>query len=78
MTTPDVNTIAITQEDQTIIPDFVSAAHQYGVSVSISVGGWGGSRFFSTAVATAPNRTAFVKALSNFVAQYQFDGIDFE
>ncbi|KAF8510380.1 glycoside hydrolase family 18 protein [Gautieria morchelliformis] len=77
-TTPDVNTLAITSEDETVIPEFVSAAHRNRVSASISVGGWTGSRFFSTAVATAQNRTAFVKTLSNFVSQYGFDGIDFD
>jgi chitinase len=61
-----------------IIPEFVSAAHQNNATVSISVGGWTGSRFFSTAVATAQDRTAFVQTLSNFVNKYNFDGIDFE
>ncbi|KAF8582525.1 glycoside hydrolase family 18 protein [Ramaria rubella] len=77
-TTPDVNSLAITQQDEQVIPEFVSAAHDNGVSASISVGGWTGSRFFSTAVATAQNRTAFVKTLSNFVTKYKFDGIDFD
>jgi len=77
-TTPDVNTLAITSDDETIIPEFVAAAHQNKVTVSISVGGWAGSQFFSTAVGSAQNRTAFVKTLSNFVKEYQFDGIDFD
>jgi chitinase len=77
-TTPDVNSLAITSDDETVIPQFVSAAHSNGVSASISVGGWSGSQFFSTAAATAQNRTAFVKTLSDFVAKWGFDGIDFE
>lgn len=77
-TTPDVNSIAITSDDERIIPQFVSAAHFHSVSASISVGGWAGSLYFSTAVATAANRTAFIKTLSNFVNKYKFDGIDFE
>lgn len=77
-TTPDVNALSITSSDETIIPQMVSAAHSHGASASISVGGWGGSRYFSTAVATAENRTMFVKTLSDFVAKWQFDGIDFE
>lgn len=44
----------------------------------ISVGGWTGSRFFSTAVATPANRTAFVKTIVDFVVKYQLDGVDFE
>jgi len=77
-TTPDVNTLAITDQDKQIIPQFVSAAHSHNVTVSISVGGWTGSRWFSTAVGSAKNRTAFVKTLSNFVNTYKFDGIDFD
>jgi chitinase len=48
------------------------------VSASISVGGWTGSRYFSTAVATPANRSAFVKTLSTFVQKHKFDGIDFD
>jgi chitinase len=44
----------------------------------LSVGGWGGSRYFSSAVATDANRTAFAKAVMNMVSQYSLDGIEFE
>ncbi|KAF8516327.1 glycoside hydrolase [Hysterangium stoloniferum] len=77
-TTPDVNTLEITPDDEIIIPEFVAMAHQKSVTVSISVGGWTGSRFFSTAVGSAQNRTAFLNTLSNFVKKYGFDGIDFD
>lgn len=43
-----------------------------------SVGGWGGSQFFSSAVATDANRTAFANAIVNLVSQYQLDGIEIE
>lgn len=78
VTTPDVNTLLITSDDEQIIPEFVAAAHAHNVSASISVGGWTGSRFFSTAVATASNRSAFVNTLSKFATKYNFDGIDFD
>jgi chitinase len=44
----------------------------------LSVGGWTGSRFFSTAVATDANRTAFAQAVMALVSQYNLDGIEFE
>lgn len=44
----------------------------------ISVGGWTGSRFFSSNVGSAENRTAFVKTSLDLVSQYQLDGLDFD
>jgi chitinase len=44
----------------------------------ISFGGWGGSIYFSSAVATDANRTAFANAILNVVSQYQLGGIEFE
>ena len=49
-----------------------------GVYALLSVGGWGGSRFFSSAVATDANRTAFAQAIMNVVTQYNLDGIEIE
>lgn len=48
------------------------------VKALISVGGWTGSRYFSTAVATPQNRTAFVRTVIGFVQKYNLDGVDFE
>ena len=44
----------------------------------ISIGGWTGSRFFSSAVGSAENRTAFVNTVVTFAAQWQLDGVDLE
>lgn len=49
-----------------------------GVKALVSIGGWTGSRFFSSAVATPENRTAFVGAVTSLVKTYKLDGIDFE
>lgn len=49
-----------------------------GVKASLSIGGWTGSRYFSTAVGSAQNRTAFVAAVNRIVKQYGLDGVDFE
>jgi len=78
ITTPDVHTLGITPQDEQVIPELVAAAHSNHVTVSISVGGWTGSQYFSTAVATPQSRTAFVKTLTNFVQKFKFDGIDFD
>lgn len=49
-----------------------------GVKASLSIGGWTGSRFFSSNVASPENRTAFVKAVVGLVTKYNLDAIDFE
>lgn len=49
-----------------------------GVKALVSVGGWTGSRWFSSNVASAENRTQFVKTLTDFARQYKLDGLDFE
>ena len=49
-----------------------------GVKAIISIGGWGGSVYFSSNVATAENRTAFVKTITDFTTQWKVDGIDFD
>jgi chitinase len=44
----------------------------------LAIGGWGGSIYFSSAVATQENRTAFAQAIMRTVSQYRLEGIDFE
>ena len=44
----------------------------------LAIGGWGGSKYFSPAVATNANRTAFAKAVMGVVSKYSLDGIVFE
>ncbi|KAJ7484425.1 glycoside hydrolase family 18 protein [Mycena latifolia] len=77
-TTPDVSTIALDDESAQVLPDFVTAAQSNGVSALLSIGGWTGSMYYSTAVATAENRTAFVAAVLGLVSKYSLDGIDFD
>ena len=40
----------------------------------LTVGGWTGSRYFSTAVGSAENRTQFARALLDIVDKYNLDG----
>ncbi len=49
-----------------------------GVKALLTVGGWTGSQYFSSAVATEENRTAFVNTVMSLVDKYQLDGLDFE
>ncbi|KAJ6491315.1 glycoside hydrolase family 18 protein [Mycena vitilis] len=77
-TTPDVSTIALDDVSAAALPEFVSAAQTNGVSALLSIGGWTGSQYYSTAVATSENRTAFVGAVLALVSRYDLDGIDFD
>jgi hypothetical protein len=67
-----------------LFPFFLSSLHFLsqgvcqGVSAILSIGGWSGSQYFSTAVATDANRTAFAKAILNVTSTYQLDGIQIE
>ncbi|PPQ70436.1 hypothetical protein CVT26_013930 [Gymnopilus dilepis] len=49
-----------------------------GVKALVSIGGWTGSRFYSSDVGSAANRTAFVQTVINFVEKYDLDGLDFD
>jgi len=78
LTTPDPNVISLVDSDQVLLPQFVTAAHKHNVKASLSIGGWTGSRWFSTNVGDPQNRTAFVKSITGLIKQYKLDGIDFD
>ena len=61
-----------------LIPPPPSLTKSQNVKAMASIGGWDGSRYFSSAVATDANRTAFAKAVMNFVSMYKLDGVEFE
>ncbi|VDB82806.1 unnamed protein product [Peniophora sp. CBMAI 1063] len=61
-----------------LLPSFVTAAKEHGVKALVSLGGWTGSRFFSTAVGSPENRTAFVDTINAFAEEYDLDGVDFD
>ncbi|KAI9452735.1 glycoside hydrolase family 18 protein [Russula earlei] len=77
-TTPDSSVLGLGDADKTLLLEFVSNAHANGVHAMLSVGGWGGSQYFSSAVATDANRTAFAQAVLAAVSQYNLDGIEFD
>ncbi|KAJ6497662.1 glycoside hydrolase family 18 protein [Mycena sanguinolenta] len=65
---------------QAILQRLVSSARSSGegTKIVLSVGGWGGSTFFSQASSTAANRATFVSVLSGAVSTFGLDGIDID
>ncbi len=56
----------------------VTQAHENGVKVLISVGGWGWDAEFETIGADPALRAAFVQNLKAFVDEYNLDGADID
>ncbi|KAI9458902.1 chitinase [Lactarius psammicola] len=48
-TTPDVNVIGLADSDKALLPQFVQVAHDNCVKAIVAIGGWTGSRYFSSA-----------------------------
>lgn len=77
---------ALTKDDGTFdldgkedtLREFSKTAKAHDVDPFVSLGGYTGSRFFSTAVATPENRTAFVKEIVKLATDYELAGIDFD
>ncbi|KAL1680744.1 glycoside hydrolase family 18 protein [Schizophyllum commune] len=76
-TAPD-GSLDLGNSNATLLPEFVARAKQNNVTPAVSIGGWAGSRFFSSAVATPENRTAYVKTVVDFAKQYELPAIDFD
>jgi chitinase len=77
VTTPDPSVISVDPSDAATLPGFVEKAKEHGTVASISIGGWTGSGYFSSAV-TPENRSTFVNAVLGLVARFNLDGVDFE
>ncbi|GJE93418.1 glycoside hydrolase family 18 protein [Phanerochaete sordida] len=77
-TTPDPSVVALQDSDAALLRSLVDMAHQHNVHALLTVGGWTGSRYFSTAVGSPENRTMFANALLGLVQQYGLDGIDID
>ncbi|OAX38595.1 glycoside hydrolase family 18 protein [Rhizopogon vinicolor AM-OR11-026] len=76
--TSSVDSLSLDGSDGDLLPEFVSTAHANGVEAHIAIGGWTGSLYFSSSFATAANRTAFVKTVSDFACKYNVDGVQFD
>ncbi|KAG9015421.1 hypothetical protein FRB94_000025 [Tulasnella sp. JGI-2019a] len=72
-------TLIFTEDDsETLLTRLVTAAHAKGKFVKLSVGGWTGSKHFSTAVSTSANRKTFVRNILQVYNQFSIDGIDID
>ncbi|CDO76031.1 Glycoside Hydrolase Family 18 protein [Trametes cinnabarina] len=78
LTSSDTTQLDLDTSDAKKLPDFVKAAHQNNVKALLSIGGWGGSHYYSANVGNEANRTAFVKAITDVVTKYDLDGVDFD
>ncbi|KAF4448084.1 hypothetical protein F53441_8476 [Fusarium austroafricanum] len=76
-TSPD-GSLDVSASQPANIPCFVKDAKKHNVKPIISIGGWTGSKYFSTSFGSAKNRTAFVKTCLDFVEKHGFEGIDFD
>ncbi|KAI0774197.1 glycoside hydrolase [Fomes fomentarius] len=56
----------------------VDRAHQSGKRVKLSVGGWTGSKYFSSAVADPQGRVTLANNLLTMYDRYRLDGIDID
>ncbi|KAI8872383.1 glycoside hydrolase, partial [Ramicandelaber brevisporus] len=69
---------ALAFDNEERIPDIVGKAHGNGQKVTVSVGGWTGSKFFSALVGSPASRAALVKGIAGFVAKHSLDGADID
>ena len=58
----------------------LSLAHRLvqNTKAILTVGGWTGSQYFSSLLASNDSQTTFVNTLMSLVKQYDLDGLDFE
>ncbi|KAK4048556.1 hypothetical protein OIV83_004724 [Microbotryomycetes sp. JL201] len=79
VTTNDGSIFSI-PSDQSIsdMQDFVSRARANGVRPVVAIGGWTGSRYFSSLTNTVAKRKAFAAKVAQFLARYNFDGVDWD
>ncbi|EGG06430.1 family 18 glycoside hydrolase [Melampsora larici-populina 98AG31] len=71
--------IKFTQDDSIQTLDkLVKYAHGNHTLVCLSIGGWDGSKYFSSAVKTASNRETFANNIIKIAHQHKVDGIDID
>ncbi|KZV88406.1 family 18 glycoside hydrolase [Exidia glandulosa HHB12029] len=63
---------------ENLIAPVVSRAKKAGVSVSLSIGGWTGSIYFSDLVANATGRATYAKSIKKTLDKYGFSGADLD
>ncbi|KAH9824738.1 family 18 glycoside hydrolase [Melampsora americana] len=56
----------------------IEGAKAHKVTVSLTIGGWTGSKYFSSLVSTDTSRETFAKTISSTLSKYGFDGVDLD
>ncbi|KAH8547829.1 glycoside hydrolase superfamily [Umbelopsis sp. PMI_123] len=74
---PD-KTGALGQFSVSQLQSVVKNAHAHGKAVSLAIGGWTGSLYFSTLVQTASSRDAWSDVLVKAVKDYDLDGLNLD
>lgn len=62
----------------TLLSSLVSSAHAKGKRVKLSIGGWSGSKYFSSAAKSNDSRSTFVKNIVSTYHSFSLDGIDID
>ncbi|GAA94301.1 glycoside hydrolase family 18 protein [Mixia osmundae IAM 14324] len=70
--------LSFSSTTDSIINATIAGAKKTNTSVSLTIGGWTGSAYFSYDVGNAANRTAFAKVINATVAHYGFSGVDID
>jgi len=71
--------LEFTQDDSSdLLQRLVKGAHKKGKRVKLSIGGWTGSKYFSTLVADPTKRANFVNNCVQAYQSYGLDGIDID
>lgn len=76
--TSDFSLTLPTDPSGTLLRRFVSACHGGDTRAVLSIGGWGGSAWFSPAVRTAASRAVFIGNIVRVYQTYNLDGIDLD
>ncbi|KIM69393.1 glycoside hydrolase family 18 protein [Scleroderma citrinum Foug A] len=63
---------------ESMLDQFVSAAHTNNVKALLTIGGWTGSAYWSSSVATSQNRSTFANNVAQYAHAHNLDGIDFD
>jgi chitinase len=71
-------TVEVADPGPTMVDQFTAAAVANGVKPILTVGGWDGSIYWSSSVATAQNRSTFANSLAQYAFAHGFTGLDFD
>lgn len=65
-------------DDNFLYPELNEEAHNNGVQVLVSVGGWGNHNSFSSMASDSTSRQNFINKLTEFCLEYNYDGADID